>query len=168
MHKQHVIALRHAADQIATVPRIGEMSEWASGTRRDAPHRDASQPARRLSVTWSCAGVVLLHPASPLCDTQPWICKSLLCFCTYCIHQTGSRVSSVSIVSGYGLENRAIDVRPPAGSKDFTSSLYVQTGSGAHPTSCPMCTGGTSPGAKARPRCDANHSPPSSAEVVNE
>jgi hypothetical protein len=28
--------------------------------------------------------------------------------------------SSVSIVSGYGLENRAIGVRSPAGAKDFS------------------------------------------------
>jgi hypothetical protein len=75
----------------------------------------------------------------------------------------GSRVSSGSIVSDYGLDDRAIGVRSPAGAKDFSSSLCVQTGSGAHPASCAMGTGG-----KARPRRDAEHSPPSSAEVVNE
>jgi hypothetical protein len=79
-----------------------------------------------------------------------------------------SRVSSVSIVSGYGLDDRAIEVRYPAGAKDFSSSLCVQTGSGAHPVSCTMCTGGPFPGGKARPRRDAHHSPPSSAEVENE
>jgi hypothetical protein len=46
--------------------------------------------------------------------------------------------------------------------------LYVQTGSGAHPASCTMDTGGPFPGGKARPGCDADHSPPSSAEVKNE
>jgi hypothetical protein len=79
-----------------------------------------------------------------------------------------SRVNSVSIVSDYGLDNRAIGVRSPAGAKDFSSSLYVQTGSGTHPASCTMGTGGPFPGGKARPRRDADHSPPSSAEVVNE
>jgi hypothetical protein len=79
-----------------------------------------------------------------------------------------SRVSSVSIVSDYGLEDRAIGVRSPAGAKDFSSSLYVQTGSGAHPASCTVGTGGPFPGVKARPGRDADHSPPSSAEVVNE
>jgi hypothetical protein len=74
-----------------------------------------------------------------------------------------SRVSLVSIVSDYGLDDRAIGVRSPAGAKDFSCSLYVQTGSGAHPASCPVGTGG-----KARPRRDADHSPPSSAEVKNE
>jgi hypothetical protein len=74
-----------------------------------------------------------------------------------------SRVSSGSIVSDYGLDDRAIGVRSPAGSKDFSSILCVQTGSGAHPASCTMGTGG-----KTRPGRDADHSPPSSAEVVNE
>jgi hypothetical protein len=31
-----------------------------------------------------------------------------------------------------------------------------------------MHTGGPYPGCKGRPGCDADHSPPSSAEVVNE
>jgi hypothetical protein len=74
-----------------------------------------------------------------------------------------SRVTSDSIVSDYGLDDQAIGIRSPAGAKDFSSSLCVQTDSGAHPASCPMGTGG-----KARPGRDADHSPPSSAEVVNE
>jgi hypothetical protein len=57
--------------------------------------------------------------------------------------------SSVSIVSGYGLDDRAIEVRSSAESKDFSSSIYVQTGSRAHPASCKMGTGGgLSPGLK--------------------
>jgi hypothetical protein len=71
-------------------------------------------------------------------------------------------------VSGYGLDDRAIEVRSPAGAKDLSCSLCVQTGSGAHPASCTMGTGGPFPGAKARPERDADHSPPSRAEVVNE
>jgi hypothetical protein len=79
-----------------------------------------------------------------------------------------SRVSSVSIVSDYGLDDRAIGVRSPAGAKDFSYSLFVQTGSGAHPVSCTMDTGGPFPGAKARPGRETDHSPPSSAEVEYE
>jgi hypothetical protein len=41
-------------------------------------------------------------------------------------------------------------------------------GSGAHPASCTMGTGSPFPGGKARPGRDDDHSPPSSAEVVNE
>jgi hypothetical protein len=79
-----------------------------------------------------------------------------------------SPVSSVSIVSGYGLDDRAIEVRSPAGVKDVSSNLCVQTGSGVHPASCTMGTGDHCPGGKARPGGDADHSPPSSAEIVNE
>jgi hypothetical protein len=43
--------------------------------------------------------------------------------------------------------------------KDFSSSLCDQTGSGAHPASCTMGTGGPFPGAKAWPGRDADHSP---------
>jgi hypothetical protein len=80
----------------------------------------------------------------------------------------GSRVSLGSIVSDYGLDDRAIGVRSPAGAKDFFSILCVQTGSGAHPASCTMGTGGPFPGDKARSGRDADHSPPFSTEVVNE
>jgi hypothetical protein len=65
-------------------------------------------------------------------------------------------------VSDYGLDDRAIEVRSPTGA-DFSSSPCVQTGSGAHPASYPMGTGD-----EARPGHDADHSPPSSAEVKNE
>jgi hypothetical protein len=76
--------------------------------------------------------------------------------------------SSVSIVSGYELDDRAIEVRSPAGAKDFSYSLCVQTGSGDHPASCTMGTGGPLPGAKALPGRDADHSPLSRAEAENE
>jgi hypothetical protein len=64
------------------------------------------------------------------------------------IFSSRSRVSSGSIVSDYGLDDRAIGVRSPAGAKYFSSVLCVQTGSGAHPASCPMGTGVLSPGVK--------------------
>jgi hypothetical protein len=67
--------------------------------------------------------------------------------------------SSVSIVSGYGLDDRAIEVRSSAEAKDLSSSLCVQTGSGAHPLSCTLGTGGPFAGGKVRPGRDADHSP---------
>jgi hypothetical protein len=79
-----------------------------------------------------------------------------------CTELVRSRVSSGSIVSDYGLDDRAIGVRSPAGANDFSSILCVQTGSGAHPA------GGPFPRGKARPGRDSDQSPPSSAEVVNE
>jgi hypothetical protein len=71
-------------------------------------------------------------------------------------------------VSVYWLDDRAIEVRSLAEAKDFSSNLCVQTGSGAHPAFCKMGTVGPFPGCKARPGRAADHSPPSSAEVVNE
>jgi hypothetical protein len=65
-----------------------------------------------------------------------------------------SRGSSGSIVSDYGLDDRAIEVRSPTEAEDFSSSLCVLTSPRAHPASCPMGTGG-----KARPGRDADHSP---------
>jgi hypothetical protein len=58
--------------------------------------------------------------------------------------------TSISIVSGYGLDDRAIQVRSPAETKDFPSNLWIQTGTGAHPASCTMGTGGPFPGVKSR------------------
>jgi hypothetical protein len=57
--------------------------------------------------------------------------------------------SSVSIVSGYGLDDlrSSFDLRQMR--KNFSSS-------GAHAASCPMGTGSPSPGAKAQPRRDAH------------
>jgi hypothetical protein len=76
--------------------------------------------------------------------------------------------SSVSIVSGYGLDDREIEVRSSAGAEDSSSNLCVQTGSGAHPATCPMGTGVPFPGSKERQGRDTDQSRPFSAEVVNE
>jgi hypothetical protein len=66
----------------------------------------------------------------------------------YLYYTHRSRVSSGSIVSDYGLDDRAIGVRSMAWANDFSSSLCVQTGSAAHPASCTMGTGGPFPGGK--------------------
>jgi hypothetical protein len=65
------------------------------------------------------------------------------------------------------MDDRPIEVRSPTEAKDFSSSLCVETGSGAHPASCTVGTGGPFPGAKARPGRDADHSLPFNAEVEN-
>jgi hypothetical protein len=54
-------------------------------------------------------------------------------------------------------------VRSPADAKDISSSLCVQTSSEAHSASYPLGTVG-----KALPGRDADLSPPSTAEVMNE
>jgi hypothetical protein len=73
--------------------------------------------------------------------------------------------SSVSLATGWTTERSMFDPRQRR--KDFSSSLSVQTGTGAHPASCTMGTGGSFPGAKTRPGRDADHSPASTAEVEN-
>jgi hypothetical protein len=93
----------------------------------------------------------------------------MACRGTAFFYQCDVGASVVSIVSDYRQDNRAIDVRSPAGAKEFFfSSLCVKTGSGASSDSCPMGTRGPFAGGKARPGRDADHSPPSSVEVVNE
>jgi hypothetical protein len=74
-----------------------------------------------------------------------------------------SRSSSGSTVSDYGLDDRG---SIPDRGRGFFSSPCVQTGSGAHPASCPIGIGGPFPGGKTRPGRDADHS--SSAEVKYE
>jgi hypothetical protein len=98
-------------------------------------------------------------------DTSGNACVIPMCMIWYVFI---SARSSGSIVSDYGLDDWAIEVRSPTGAEDFSSSPCVQIGSGAHPASYPMGTGGTCPGGKARPGRDANHSTPSSAEVKYE
>jgi hypothetical protein len=55
---------------------------------------------------------------------------------------------SVSIVSGYGLDDRRARFYSRERRKDFSSSLCVQSGSGDHPAFCTMGTGGSFPGGK--------------------
>jgi hypothetical protein len=56
-----------------------------------------------------------------------------------------SRDSSVGIATGYGLDDRIIGVRFPAGAGNFSPRRRVQNGSGGHLTSYPMGTGGLFP-----------------------
>jgi hypothetical protein len=59
-------------------------------------------------------------------------------------------------VSGYGLDDRAVEVRSRQRWKDFSSSLCVQ---GPNQTPVRWVLGGPFPGAKAWPGRDADHSP---------
>jgi hypothetical protein len=71
-------------------------------------------------------------------------------------------------VSEYGLDDRAIGVRSPAGQRNFPLASVSRPALG--PTQPPVqwVPGVLSPGVKARPGRDADHSPPSSADVENE
>jgi hypothetical protein len=63
----------------------------------------------------------------------PFVSSTKLCFV---ILQQGSRVSSGSIVSDYGLDDRAIGVRSPAGAEDFSSTSVSRPALG--PTQPPV------------------------------
>jgi hypothetical protein len=76
-----------------------------------------------------------------------------------------SRDSSVGIATGYGLDNQGGGgSSSPSRIKKFSLLHIVQTGSGVHSTSYKMDTGGSFPGVK-RQGLEADHSPPTSAEV---
>jgi hypothetical protein len=89
--------------------------------------------------------------------------KILYTFFISHIHKQ-SRDSSVGIALGCGLDDRGSGVRFPTGAGNFSLHHRVQNGSGAHPAVCPVGTGAISLGVK-RPGREADHSPPSSAEV---
>jgi hypothetical protein len=76
-----------------------------------------------------------------------------------------SRDSSVGTALGYGLDDGGSRVRLPAGAGN-SFHHRVQTGSGVHPASYLTGTSGSFPGGKAAGH-EADHSPPSSAEVKN-
>jgi hypothetical protein len=75
-----------------------------------------------------------------------------------------SRDSSDGVALGYGLDHRGSRVRFPAGAGNFSLHHRVQTALG--PTQPPIqwAPGAFSLGVK-RPGREADHSPPSSAEV---
>jgi hypothetical protein len=76
--------------------------------------------------------------------------------------------SSVIIVSGYGLDDRVIEVRSLAEAKGFFLQPVCQGLLWGPPSLLYNGTGGPLPGAKTWPERDVDHSSPSSAEVENE
>jgi hypothetical protein len=103
-----------------------------------------------------------------LISHRDYLGKQQIQFISVVVMGCRSRVSSVSTVSDYGLDDRTIGVRFPAEANDFSCNLCVQTGSGAHPASCTMGTGSPSPGVKRGRGVTLTTHPRSSAEVVNE
>jgi hypothetical protein len=75
-----------------------------------------------------------------------------------------SRDSSVDLATGYGMDDRMMGVRFLAGAGNFSLHYRIKTGSGAHIDSYPVGIRGSFLGEK-MPGCEADHSPPSSAEV---
>jgi hypothetical protein len=75
-----------------------------------------------------------------------------------------SHDSSVGIVLGYGLDNQGSRTQFLVGAGNFSLHHHVQTTSGAHPASYPRGTRALSLGVKWVGH-EADHSPPSSAEI---
>jgi hypothetical protein len=83
----------------------------------------------------------------------------MYCFCL------GAGVAQLQCVTA----DWTTGVRSPAEAHDFFSlASFVQTSSEAHPASYPVGTRRPFPGGIARPGRDADHSPPSNAEVKDE
>jgi hypothetical protein len=70
---------------------------------------------------------------------------------------------SVGVALDYGLDDRGSRFRFPAGTGNLSLHHRIQNGSGAHPASYPVGTGGSFPGVK-RPGREADHSFLSRAE----
>jgi hypothetical protein len=70
----------------------------------------------------------------------------------------------MTLRTSHWLEDRGSRVRFPAADENFSLHHHVQNGSGAHQAFYPMDTRGSFLGVK-RPGREADHSPPSSAEV---
>jgi hypothetical protein len=87
-------------------------------------------------------------------------------FCFLIVH-SGSWVAK-SVVSGYGLEDRAIEVRSRQRQEIFPLTSVSRPALGSTQPPVQLVPGVLSPGGKARSGRDAGHSPLSSAEVVNE
>jgi hypothetical protein len=142
-------------------PKINQVRSeiWEAVTEKFWQHFCCRVYSMRCAVTSGTTSLV------PQLVEEKLIVRSLL-LVTFGI--CSFRCSSGGIVSDHGLDDWKIEVRSPTGAEDFSSSPCVQTGSGAHPASYPVGTGSPFPGGKARPGRDANHSPPSSAEVKYE
>jgi hypothetical protein len=78
-----------------------------------------------------------------------------------------SRGGSVSTAPGYRLDDHTIQVRFPAETKDFSSSLLCTDRLWGPPSLLKMGTGGPFSRDKARPRSDVDHSPPRSRVSSN-
>jgi hypothetical protein len=90
--------------------------------------------------------------------------QNVLCVLQHCVlfvygFCKRSRVSSGSIVSDYGLDDRAIEVRSPQGQRNFPLTSVSRPALGSTQPPVQWVPGVLSSGVKARPGRDADHSP---------
>jgi hypothetical protein len=110
----------------------------------------------------------ILKSLCPLVDTNENMFYSLEYIFSNTWIATFHTLLALTFIQWYsaGLQAGSSGVRVPAGAGNFSLHHRVQTGSGANLASYPMGTRGSSLGVK-RPRGEANHSSPCSAEVMN-
>jgi hypothetical protein len=98
-----------------------------------------------------------------------WISLEIYKFCSliFVVKMPPQSISQLSTIHNCGKRWR-LTMGWTTGRSRFDPRQGQRTGSGAHPASCTMGTGGPFPGGKPRPGRDADHSPLSSAEVVDE
>jgi hypothetical protein len=112
------------------------------------------RPYLRLPLTVGTGILFACLPSRPPYLTRTakssvfFLCFPFHLFCLAYIHFSRSRGSSVGIATGCGLDDRGVEVRVHVRQK-FSFLHIVQTGSGLHPTSYPMCTRGPLPAGKA-------------------
>jgi hypothetical protein len=106
-----------------------------------------------FTVFWDSQGILLAHFQKRGENVNS---------ASYC--EVRSRGSVVGIATEYGLDYRGIGVRVPVGSRIFLFATSSRPAMGSTQTPIQWVPGALSPGVK-RPRREADHSPPTSAEV---
>jgi hypothetical protein len=118
-----------------------------------------------LVAVWTSNVILLLAELGPIFESALDHSAMINVINIHSIRQPGYLSQcSVWLRTGRSRDRGSI----PGRGKYFSCSSCVQTSSGAHPASCTMRAGGPFPGCKSRPGRDADHSPPSNAEVMNE
>jgi hypothetical protein len=103
---------------------------------------------------FACGGWAPCDANKTVCYAAPSVCRPTLAdCCSSCSFQ------EIPCLLSDPTTDRTAGVRSPTEAEDLSSNLSVQTGSGAHPATCTVGTGGSFPGGKARRGRDADHSP---------
>jgi hypothetical protein len=159
------------------LPNVGILPQHYTASQPERPRLESSPPAYvvRLRLCISCHLILRNN------NNNYNFCRILTMVCWYWTNCTRGSAQCSALgwcCKGYPGTAKCVDimvcftvvdyrgsrVRSPAGTGNFSLYHRVQNGSGAHPASYPMCTRGSFPVGKRLGR-EADHSPPSSAEV---
>jgi hypothetical protein len=138
---------------VLSKPRFLWTSRWWSSPRAQISFKVLLAPPSQRSKK-SNHSLLLVFILSSFLRSFPSLSSALFSFL----------FSFARLALGYGLDDRGSRVLFAAGAGNFSLHHRVQNGSGAHPASYPMGTVFFFLGVK-RPGREADHLPPSSAEV---